>query len=163
MSTFNRTYRAPKFFLCIHTTDEYHIELEKAEHRHSYFSFICWGAGTLHVLKDGVMQTIKSESTKKLFDVSDIINCSVLAESFEKSKAISFNIWDKNQKWNGKMLQTGTIKSDKEYSCIISFEGSCFVNGKEIPEMDYADLKRSKEYDIIVPENSSIAFFELCS
>ena len=36
------------------------------------------------------------------------------------------------------------------------------VNGKEIPEMDYADLKQSKEYDIIVPDNSSIAFFELC-
>ena len=29
MSTFNRTYRAPKFFLCIHTTDEYHIELKR--------------------------------------------------------------------------------------------------------------------------------------
>ena len=61
------------------------------------------------------------------------------------------------------MLQTGTVKSEKDYSCIISFEGSCFVNGKEIVEMDYADLKKSKEYDIIVPDNSSIAFFELCT
>ena len=51
MSTFNRTYRAPKFFLCIHTTDEYHIELEKAENRHSYYSFICRGTGILHILK----------------------------------------------------------------------------------------------------------------
>ena len=50
MSTFNRTYRAPKFFLCIHTTDEYHIELEKAENRHSYYSFICRGTGILHIL-----------------------------------------------------------------------------------------------------------------
>ena len=61
------------------------------------------------------------------------------------------------------MLETGKIKSDKEYSCIISFEGSCFINGKEIIEMDYADLKQSKEYDIVVPEGSSTAFFELCS
>ena len=80
----------------------------------------------------------------------------------KKTKCISFNIWDKNQNWNGKMLETGKIKSDKEYSCIIAFEGSCTVNGKEIMEMDYADLKKSKEYDIIVPEDSSIAFFELC-
>ena len=29
---------------------------------------------------------------------------------------------------------------------------------KEIIEMDYADLKQSKEYDITVPEGSSIAF-----
>ena len=60
------------------------------------------------------------------------------------------------------MLKTGKIKSDKEYSCIIAFEGSCTINGKEIIEMDYADLKQSKEYDIEVPENSSVAFFELC-
>ena len=50
MSTFNRTYRAPKFFLCIHTTDEYHIELEKAENRHHIIPFIC-RTGILHILK----------------------------------------------------------------------------------------------------------------
>ena len=162
MSTFNRTYRAPKFFLCIHTTDEYHIELEKAENRHSYYSFICRGTGILHILKDGKFKTVGSQGIKNLFDVSDVINCNVVGETYESTKCISFNVWDKSQKWNGKMLETGKIKSDKEYSCIISFEGSCFVNGKEIIEMDYADLKQSKEYDIVVPEGSSTAFFELC-
>ena len=37
-----------------------------------------------------------------------------------------------------------------------------YLNGKEIIEMDYADLKQSKEYDIVVPEGSSTAYFELC-
>ena len=55
----------------------------------------------------------------------------VVGETYEKTKCISFNVWDKSQKWNGKMLKTGKIKSDKKYSCVISFEGSCFVNGKE--------------------------------
>ena len=162
MSTFNRTYRSPKFFLCINTTDKYHIGLERAENRYSHFCFICWGLGTLHVLEDGEFKKYESDGVRKLVDLSHCINNNVIAETSENSKGISFCSWNKNDKWNGKMLQTGTIMSDKEYSCIISFEGSCFVNGKEIPEMDYADLKQSKEYDIIVPDNSSIAFFELC-
>ena len=77
MSTFNRTYRAPKFFLCIHTTDEYHIELERAENRHSYYSFICRGTGILHILRDGKFKTVESQGIKNLFDVSDVIDCNV--------------------------------------------------------------------------------------
>ena len=51
MTTFNRTYRTPKFFLCIHTTDEYHIQLEKPR-TDFHYAFVTKGGGTLHVLKD---------------------------------------------------------------------------------------------------------------
>ena len=44
---------------------------------------------------------------------------------------------------------------------MIALQGSCNLNGKDINEMEYADLKKSKEYDIIVRDNSSIAIFEL--
>tara|TARA_B100000609_G_scaffold93360_1_gene74513 strand:+ start:105 stop:593 length:489 start_codon:yes stop_codon:yes gene_type:complete len=162
MSTFNRTYRAPKFFLCVNTTDNYHIGLEKAEHRYSHFCFLCWGSGNLHVLEQGQFKKYISDGVKKLVDISHCINSNVVAETFENSKGISFCSWNKDDKWNGKILETSKIKSEKEYSCIISFEGSCFVNGREIGEMEYADLKKSKEYDIVVPEGSSTAFFELC-
>ena len=162
MSTFNRTFRAPKFFLCVNTTDNYHIGLEKAENRYSHFCFLCWGSGNLHVLEQGQFKKYSSDGVKKLVDISHCINNNVVAETFENSKGISFCSWNKDEKWNGKILETGKIKSEKEYSCIISFEGSCFVNGREIGEMEYADLKKSKEYDIVVPEGSSTAFFELC-
>ena len=162
MSTFNRTFRAPKFFLCVNTTDNYHIGLEKAENRYSHFCFLCWGSGNLHVLEQGQFNKYSSDGVKKLVDISHCINSNVVAETFENSKGISFCSWNKHDKWNGKILETGKIKSEKEYSCIISFEGSCFVNGTEIGEMDYADLKKSKEYNIVVPEGSSTAFFELC-
>ena len=163
MSTFNRTYRAPKFFLCVHTTAEYHIELEKAENRHTHYCTVMRGEGTLHVQRDGKFERINLpvDGKKKLVDVSDSINCNVVGESFENTKFICFNSWKKTNKWNAKMLDTGTIKSEKEYSCIIAFEGSCSINGKNINEMEYADLKKSKEYDIIISDNSSIAFFEL--
>ena len=43
MTTFNRTYRSPKFFMCVHHTEEAHIGFEPAEERFSHFSFICKG------------------------------------------------------------------------------------------------------------------------
>ena len=161
MSTFNRTYRAPKFFLCVHTTDEYHIELEKSQNRFSHYSFLIEGGGTLHVLDNGNFEKNTPIGVKELIDVSRTINCNVVGETLKNTKLINFNSWHKTDRWNGRMLSTGSIKSIKNYSCVIVFEGSCKLNGKDITEMEYADLKQFKEYDIIISDNSSVAFFEL--
>ena len=59
MSTFNRTYRAPKFFLCVHTTDEHHIELEKADNRFTHYSIVLRGGGTFYVLRDGIYELVE--------------------------------------------------------------------------------------------------------
>ena len=164
MSTFNRIYRAPKLHLRVHTTDEYHIILEKVENRFSHYSIVLKGSGTLYVLRDGNFNpdyVFTPDNLKKLVDVSDSINNNVVGETFENTKLISFNSWRKTNQWNAKLLDTGTIKSNQEYSCVIVLQGSCNLNGKDINEMEYADLKKSKEYDIIVRDNSSIAIFEL--
>ena len=164
MSTFNRIYRAPKFHLCVHTTDEYHIVLEKVENRFSHYSIVLKGSGTLYVLRDGNFNpdyVFKTDNLKKLVDVSDSINNNIVGETFENTKIISFNSWKKTDQWNAKLLDTGTIKSNHEYSCVIALQGSCNLNGKDVKEMEYADLKQSKEYDVIVKDNSLIGFFEL--
>ena len=72
MSTFNRTYRSPKFFLCINTTDKYHIGLERAENRYSHFCYLCWGSGTLHVLENGEFKKYESDGVRKLVDLSPV-------------------------------------------------------------------------------------------
>ena len=84
-----------------------------------------------------------------------------MGETFENTRLISFNSWKKTDQWNAKLLDTGTIKSNQEYSCVIVLQGSCNLNGKDVKEMEYADLKQSKEYDVIVKDNSLICFFEL--
>ena len=122
------------------------------------------GSGTLYVLRDGNFNAdyvFTPDNLKKLVDVSDSINNNVVGETFENTKIISFNSWKKTDQWNAKLLDTGTIKSNQEYSCVIVLQGSCNLNGKDVKEMEYADLKQSKEYDVIVKDNSLIGFFEL--
>lgn len=162
MTTFNRTYRSPKFFMCVHHTEEAHVGFEPAEERFSHFSFICKGSGRFHALVDGEFISHTSIGTKKLFPVGKYINCNVVGETDENTRAISFNSWNKNDKWEGRLLESGTVSSDKKYACIVCLEGSCLVNGKEIAEMEYADLKLDKEYPIEIKEDSYVALFELC-
>lgn len=162
MTTFNRTYRSPKFFLCVHHTEEAEVGFEPAEERFSHFSFICRGGGRFHALENGRFISHDSMEPKKLFPVGRYINCNVVGESDENTRVISFNSWKKTDKWEGKLLESGSVSSDKAYSCIVCLEGSCTVNGKEIGELDYADLVQGKEYPIEVHENSYVGLFELC-
>jgi hypothetical protein len=162
MTTFNRTYRSPKFFMCVHHTEEAHIGFEPAEERFSHFSFICRGGGKFHALVNGKFESHDSMEVKKLFPVGKYINCNVVGETNKNTRAISFNSWNKNDKWEGRLLESGIVSSNKRYACIVCLEGSCTVNGKEIVEMQYADLKIEKEYPIEIHENSYVALFELC-
>ena len=39
---------------------------------------------------------------------------------------------------------------------------SCNINGKDIKELNYANLIQGKEYPINIPQDSYVALFELC-
>jgi len=162
MTTFNRTYRSPKFFLCVHHTEEAHVGFEPAQERFSHFSFICRGSGRFHALVDGEFVSHTSMGVKELFPVGKYINCNVVGESDENTRAISFNSWNKNDKWEGRLIETGTVSSTQRYAAIVCLEGSCTVDGKEIQELEYANLKPNKEYSINISEDSYVGLFELC-
>jgi len=163
VNTFNRTYRAPKFFLCTHTTSGPAVGFEPAEERFTHFIFLCRGGGRLHALIDGKFETFESFEPKKLFDLRPGINYNIVGEVDAHSRNISFNSWKKDDKWEGRLLTDGTVTSSKNYSCLVCLEGSCIVNGKEIKELEYADLVKDKEYPITIGEDSYVALFELCN
>ena len=164
MTTFNRTYRAPKFFLCVHHTEEEHVVFEPAEERFSHFSFISRGGGRLHALVDGKFDsnTSMSVGVKKLFTVKQFINCNVVGELNENTRIIFFNSWHKNDNWEGRLIETGTVSSIQKYAAIVCLEGSCTIDGKEIRELEYANLKPNKEYSVKLSEDSYVGLFELC-
>ena len=126
MSTFNRTYRAPKFFLCIHITDDYHIELEKAENRHSYYSFICRGAGILHILKDGKFKTAYLLNGFEFIDCElsgNIENSGIYGGTVEGAQIL------RSQLYKGCEVKDSKIESSYVHgSCTLT---NCFVFGRD--------------------------------
>ena len=132
MTTFNRTYRAPKFHLCVHTTDDYHVGYDPAENRYSHYSFLSHGGGRYHALVDGKFETHETTEPKQLIYVGNYMNSHMVGECFENTRIITFNSWRKNEKWEGRLIDSGKIISSNSYSSLICFEGSCEVNGKTI-------------------------------
>ena len=162
MTTFNRTYRAPKFHLCVHTTDDYHVGYDPAENRYSHYSFLSHGGGRYHALVDGKFETHETTEPKQLIYVGNYMNSHMVGECFENTRIITFNSWRKNEKWEGRLIDSGKIISSNSYSALICFEGSCEVNGKIISELEYADLEENKDYTITVNQDSYVGLFELC-
>ncbi len=162
MTTFNRTYRSPKFHLCVHTTNDYHIGYDPAEERYSHYSFLSCGGGRYHALVNGKFETHEVTEPKQLLYVGNYMNSHMVGECFQNTRIITFNSWRKNEKWDGRLIDSGKISSSNSYSCLICYEGSCEVNGKIISELEYADLEKDKEYTVAVRQDSYVALFELC-
>jgi hypothetical protein len=103
-----------------------------------------------------------SVGPKKLFSVKEYINCNVVGELNENTRIIFFNSWNKNDNWEGRLIETGTVSSTQKYAAIVCLEGSCTIDGKEIRELEYADLNPNKEYSVNISEDSYVGLFELC-
>ena len=164
MNTFNRTYRAPKFFLCTHHAEDEFVGFEGVDERHAHFTFCVYGSFKIFVIDfdsdKSEMIEIKSSNNLKLFDVSKYLNYPACIKMSQNTRTISFNPWRKNEKWNGRLLKTGKVKSNQNYSCLICYQGSVKINNQTLEEMTYCDLKKDKEYDIMVNKDSYLAFFE---
>ena len=164
MNIFNRTYRSPKFYLCATHCPKGSTSSELADNCFSQFTFVYYGKGTSYNV-DGDEVIINSMIGDRSFlDIRKYINHTSFGIYHEDTRVVAFNSWTKNEKWEGRIIDRNEsiISSDKSYSCIVCFEGSCNVNGKDIGELNYANLKQGKEYPINIPQDSYVVLFELC-
>ena len=96
-----------------------------------------------------------------LLDLRKFIDSSVVGQATENYRIISFNSWKKNQVWKGRLLgQNETqISSQHSYSTLVCFQGTFKINGKEVPELSYVELKQNKIYNID-SSDSFVGIFE---
>lgn len=165
MTTLNTTHRARKFFLCVHQTSSDSIGFEKVEDRFTQFTYLCYGHGKFHFFFDDDIVTVDGQTPRKLYDLRKYVNCNVVIQTKMNSRIISFNPWRKNQEWVGRLLDKNEkiIKTDKEYACIVCFEGNPIINGKEFKELDFADIVKNNQYTVEMEDDANIGFFELVS
>ena len=88
MTTFNRTYRSPKFFLCVHHATDDYIGFEPAHERFSQFTFLSYGEGKFYAFDGEGVEQFKSNIPKTLFDVRKHLNYNVVGQSKANTKVI---------------------------------------------------------------------------
>ena len=160
--TFHTTYRSPKFFICVHVTHHSELQFESAVNRHTFYTYVVHGKGIYCCFDGKNAETFEFLEEKKLFDLRKYTKSSIVGTNYIDSEIISFNPWRKNENWDGKLLDKDikTVKSDKDYACLVCFEGNFNINGKEVPKLSYVNLIKGKEYPIEI-RDSYVGMFEL--
>ena len=82
-----------------------------------------------------------------LIDVKKFYNHNVVYEFLEDTEVWGFNKIDDREDWNGRLLEDGSIKVEKE-SALVCLDGNPVVNGITLNRYDYDDLTIDKLYDI---------------
>ena len=79
-------------------------------------------------------------------------------ESYEPFHIYGFNTLNKNQDWDGKLINESFDGDDKSW--LVCFDGRPVINGLELARMDYAKLE-NKHYDVEIKDGLLGVFTKL--
>ena len=79
-------------------------------------------------------------------------------ESYEPFHIYGFNTLNKNQDWDGKLINESFDGDDKSW--LVGFNGRPVINGLELARMDYAKLE-NKHYDVDIKDGLVGVFTKL--
>ena len=79
-------------------------------------------------------------------------------ESYEPFHIYGFNTLNKNQDWDGKIINKSFDGNDKSW--LVCFDGRPVINGVELGRMDYAKLD-NKHYDVEIKDGLVGVFTKL--
>ena len=96
-------------------------------------------------------KVLKNNQRENLFDIRKDLHGFKMYEALEDFYMFGFNIQNKDEDWNGRLLKDEEVKVENE-SVIICLDGNPFINNKRLIQFDYADLSTDKVYDVELNE-----------
>ncbi len=149
------------FSICVNIGEKGYVIAEHSNERFSAFYYPIYGKGKFGKLYDPNYKILES---KKILDIQEYMEDSVVFQADEDFHMIGFNTLDKNIKW-GCIQVTPDLKSiklDSDVNFIICLNGKMKVNIKNFKRYDYAKLEKGKEYNLENLEKSeSCIFYQL--
>jgi hypothetical protein len=142
-----------EFGLCVNIGDKEYVLAEHPNERYTIFYYGVYGSGKLGRIFESDYITIES---KKIVNVQDYLNDSVVFQSQEDFYLIGFNTPDKNIKWDAKLWENkeNKLKVDKR-TILLCLNGNFLINEKKFKRFDYSVLEKEKEYNIDFLDNES--------
>jgi len=156
-----RFYRnCEDFGLCVNIGERGYVLAEHPNERFTIFYYAIYGSGKFGRIFESDYLLINSHD-KKIFDVSEYVNSKVIFEAEEDFYLIGFNTYDKNIKWEAKIIDSNNkiLISQNDKSYVISIYGDVYINGKKIKKYDYAQIFKEKKYNLNIPTDSILILF----
>ena len=140
------------FSLCVNVGKKGHVIAEDPRERFTIYQYNIYGGGKAGVMfEEGYIES----QVGVLMDLRPHIHKKVIFEATEDFFTIGFNTLDKNQNWEGRLVNKNETKLDLNYirelekeTFLICFDGKPLVNNKQMKRYDYAAINLSKDYDI---------------
>jgi len=156
-----RFYRnCENFGLCVNIGEKGFVLAEHPNERFTIFYYGIYGSGKFGKIFESDYLLINSHE-KKIFDVSEYVDSKVIFEAEEDFYLIGFNTYDKNLKWEAKVIDSEekVLIIEKNKSFLVCFDGELLINGKKFKKYDYAQISKGKEYNLDIPLNSILILF----
>jgi hypothetical protein len=134
-----------EFTLCVNIGEKGYTLLEHFNERYTAFSYLIKGAGRFGKLFDS---NYVDMGEKKVLDFQDYFHEPLAYQATEDFHMIGFNIYDKNIRWEYKLLtpKDKTIIVEKEKNFLVCLNGSVSISGENLNMYDYMKIEANQEY-----------------
>ena len=148
------------FGLCVNIGEKGFVLAEHPNERFTIFYYGIYGSGKFGRIFESDYLLISSKE-KKIFDVSEYVDSKVIFEAEEDFYLIGFNTYDKNIKWEAKIIDSNNkiLSTTKDKSFVVCMYGNVLINDKIIKKYDYAQIFIGKEYNLNIPPDSVLILF----
>jgi hypothetical protein len=148
------------FSLCVNIGQRGYVLAEHPNERNNLFYYGLYGSGKFGKIFESDCIILDAKN-KELVNVSEYIYDKVVFEALSDFYIIGFNTFDKNVKWDGRLITNdeSPFVVDEPNSYFICLNGNIRINDKEFKRFDYALVDVGKEYQIKIAENSALGLF----
>jgi hypothetical protein len=147
-----------EFSLCVNIGEKGYVLSEHPNERFTIFYYLPYGSGKFGKIFESEYIFLDN---KCIIDVQDYVNSEVLFQSLEDFYIIGFNTFDKNVKWNSRLVRAdeNVLELDSKKTFLICFDGKPIVNGKKFKRYDYSQVYSGKTYNIDLNGDGVLVIF----
>jgi len=149
MSVKSYLKRCEEFSICSQVGDcAGLVFVEPAVDRMTQFQIAVKGGGRWSNIFNSDFEVANANDVK-FVSMKQYMGQTTIFESYEPFLMYGFNTLNKNQDWDGKLINESFVGNDKSW--LVCFDGRPVINGVELARMDYAKLE-NKHYDVEIKD-----------
>ena len=149
--------KCEEFAVCSEVGESNLLFPETFDERRTLYQIVVKGEGRVGRIFDSEYTKL-DEKENNFVDLKKYMGTDTIFQSYKPFHIYGFNTLNKNQDWDGKLINESFDGNDKSW--LVCFDGRPVINGLELARMDYAKLE-NKHYDVDIKDGLVGVFTKL--